>query len=171
MTANPPPGARWTLSLPLYTKGAAYSAFLFAADNPQMRYDLQSGFVDPRRDLLPGAAREWFSLQNWAAVQSGDLTAALIPKDAELLTLGDIVRGKWPMELGPHRGTIFSYVMNNYWYTNYVAGQGGDFTFRYVITSGRNLEPGQLSRLGWEEMTLLETNEIIENDKEVLEPG
>ena len=75
------------------------------------------------------------------------------------------------MELGPHRGTIFSYVMNNYWYTNYVAGQGGDFTFRYVITSGRNLEPGQLSRLGWEEMTLLETNEIIENDKEVLEPG
>jgi hypothetical protein len=57
MTANPPPGARWTLSLPLYTKGAVYFAFLFAADNPQMRYDLQNGFVDPTRDLLPGAAR------------------------------------------------------------------------------------------------------------------
>ena len=44
------------------------------------------------------------------------------------------------MELDPHRGTIFSYVMNNYWHTNYVAGQGGDFTFRYVLTSGE--EPG-----------------------------
>jgi alpha-mannosidase len=57
--------------------------------------------------------------------------------------------------------------MNNYWFTNYVAGQEGDYTFRYVLTSGENLEPGQLSRLGWEEMTPFEINEIIENDKEV----
>ena len=154
----------------VYTKEAVYFVFPFAADNPPIRYDLQNGYVDPTRDLLPGAAREWFSLQHWAAVQLGEVTAALIPKDAELFTMGDIVRGKWPMELDPHRGTIFSYVMNNYWHTNYVAGQGGDFTFRYVITSGRNLEPGQLSRLGWEEMTPLETNEIIQNDKEVSPP-
>jgi alpha-mannosidase len=60
--------------------------------------------------------------------------------------------------------------MNNYWHTNYAAAQGGDFTFRYVLTSGRNLAPGQLSRLGWEEMTPLERNEIIENDKEVSPP-
>ena len=154
----------------VYTKEAVYFAFPFAADNPPIRYDLQNGFVDPTRDLLPGAAREWFSLQHWAAVQLGDVTAALIPKDAEPFTMGDIVRGKWPMELDPHRGTVFSYVMNNYWHTNYAAGQGGDFTFRYVTTSGRNLEPGQLSRLGWEEMTPLETNEIIQNDKEVSPP-
>ena len=154
----------------VYTKEAVYFAFPFAADNPQIRYDLQNGFVDPTRDLLPGAAREWFSLQHWAAVQLGDVTAALIPVDAELFTLGDIVRGKWPMELDPHRGTFFSYVMNNYWHTNYVAAQGGDFTFRYVVTSGENLEPDQLSRLGWEEMTPLEANEIIQNDKEVSPP-
>ncbi len=30
--------------------------------------------------------------------------------------------------------------MNNYWDTNYAAGQGGDFTFRYIVTSGRNLD-------------------------------
>jgi hypothetical protein len=154
----------------VYTKEAVYFAFPFAADNPQIRYDLQNGVVDPTRDLLPGANREWFSVQHWTAVQLGDVTAALIPKDAELFTLGDIVRGKWPMELDAHRGTIFSYAMNNYWHTNYVAGQGGDFTFRYVITSDKNLEPGQLSRLGWEEMTPLETNEIVQNDKEVSPP-
>jgi len=72
--------------------------------------------------------------------------------------------------LDEHRGTVFSYVMNNYWHTNYAAAQGGDFTFRYVLTSGSNLDPGRLSRLGWEEMTPLETNEIIENDKEVSPP-
>ena len=154
----------------VYTKEGVYFAFPFAADNPQIRYDLQDGYVDPTRDLLPGAAKEWFSAQHWIAVQQGDVTAALVPADAELFTLGDIVRGKWPMQLDEHRGTVFSYVMNNYWHTNYAAAQGGDFTFRYVLTSGRNLEPGQLSRMGWEEMTPLETNEIIENDKEVSPP-
>jgi hypothetical protein len=154
----------------VYTKEAVYFAFPFAADDPQIRYDLQNGFVDPTRDLLPGAAKEWFSAQHWVAVQQAGVAAALIPADAELFTLGDIVRGKWPMELNEHRGTIFSYVMNNYWHTNYVAAQGGDFTFRYILTSGRDLQPSQLSRLGWEEMTPLEANEIIENDKEVSPP-
>jgi hypothetical protein len=130
----------------------------------------QDGFVDPTRDLLPGAAKEWFSAQRWVAVQQGGVTAALIPADAELFTLGDIVRGKWPMELNEHRGTILSYVMNNYWHTNFVAGQGGDFTFRYILTSRRKLEAGQLSRLGWEEMTSLETNEISRGDKEFSPP-
>ena len=154
----------------VFTKEAVYFAFPFAADNPPIRYDLQNGVVDPTRDLLPGAAREWFSLQHWAAVQLGDVTAALVPKDAELFALGDVVRGKWPMELNQHRGLFLSYVMNNYWHTNYVAGQGGDFTFRYVLTSARNMEPGQLSRLGWAEMTPLETNEIVSNDKAVSPP-
>jgi len=154
----------------VYTKEGVYFAFPFAAENPRIRYDLQDGFVDPTRDLLPGAAKEWFSAQHWIAVQQGDVTAALVPTDAELFTLGDIVRGKWPMQLDEHRGTVFSYVMNNYWHTNYAAAQGGDFTFRYVLTSGRNLGPGQLSRWGWEEMTPLEANYITENDKEVSPP-
>jgi alpha-mannosidase len=49
---------------PVYAKEAVYFAFPFAAENPQIRYDLQNGFVDPTRDLLPGADREWFSLQH-----------------------------------------------------------------------------------------------------------
>jgi hypothetical protein len=154
----------------VYTKEAVYFAFPFASENPQIRYDLQNGFVDPTRDLLPGADREWFSLQHWASFQSGGVTTAIIPEDAELFTLGDIVRGKWSTELDQDRGTFFSYVMNNYWWTNYVAAQGGDFTFRYVVTSGKNLEPGELSRVGWEEMTPLEANEITPNDKETSPP-
>jgi hypothetical protein len=55
--------------------------------------------------------------------------------------MGDIVRGTWPANFGDRKGTIFSYVMNNYWNTNYVAGQGGDFTFRYILTSASALDP------------------------------
>ena len=31
--------------------------------------------------------------------------------------------------------------MNNYWPTNYRAEQGGEATFRYVMTSGATLAP------------------------------
>ncbi|MEX2220019.1 MAG: glycosyl hydrolase-related protein [Phycisphaerales bacterium] len=34
---------------------------------------------------------------------------------------------------------VFSYIMNNYWETNYKASQDGDFRFRYAITSGPGL--------------------------------
>jgi alpha-mannosidase len=60
--------------------------------------------------------------------------------------------------------------MNNYWDTNYVAGQGGDFTFRYVFTSGREFQPGSLSRLGWEEMSPLEADLVTHLDKAVDAP-
>ena len=154
----------------VYTKEGVYFAFPFAMDHPQFRYEIQNGFVDPSRDQLPRAGKEWFSVQHWVAAEQGDVAAALIPIDAPLVTLGDIVRGTWPVEFGQRNGTIFSYVMNNYWSTNYAAGQGGDFTFRYVLTSGNNLTPAYLSRLGREEMSPLEVDQITSQDKAINSP-
>jgi alpha-mannosidase len=80
------------------------------------------------------------------------------------------VRETWPVEFGRRPGTIFSYVMNNYWDTNYAAGQGGDFTFRYVLTSGNSLQPAYLSRLGREEVSPLEIDQITSQDKAINSP-
>ena len=154
----------------VYTKEGVYFAFPLAMEHPQFRYEIQNGFVDPSRDQLPGAGKEWFSVQHWVAAEQGEVTAALVPVDASLVSLGDIVRGTWPEEFGQRPGTIFSYVMNNYWDTNYAAGQGGDFTFRYVLTSGNNLEPAYLSRLGREEMSPLESDQITSQDKAINSP-
>ena len=81
-----------------------------------------------------------------------------------------IFRGTWPKEFGSRPGTIFSYAMMNYWDTNYAAGQGGDFTFRYVLTSGEHLQPAGLSRLGWDVMTPAETDQITSQDKAMATP-
>ena len=134
-------------------------------EHPQFKYEIQNGFVDPSRDQMPGAGKEWFSVQHWVTAEEGGVTAALVPIDASLVCLGDIFRGAWPKEFGQRPGTIFSYVMNNYWDTNYAPGQGGNFTFRYVLTSGNQLQPAGLSRLGWEEMTPAETDQISSQDK------
>ena len=151
----------------VYTKEAVYFAFPFSMEHPQFRYEIQNGFVDPSRDQLPGAGKEWFSVQHWVAAEQGGVTAALVPVDASLVALGDIVRGTWPEEFGRRPGTIFSYVMNNYYFTNYAAGQGGDFNFRYVFTSAKDLAPADLSRLGREEMSPLEVDQITSQDKAI----
>jgi alpha-mannosidase len=155
----------------VYTKEGVYFAFPFAMDHPQFQYAIQNGYIDPAKDILPGGCREWFTVQQWVAAQQGGVAAAIVPVDAPLVSLGDVVRGTWPTEFGERRGTIFSYLMNNYWDVNFVAGQGGDFTFRYVVTSGSALEPAALTRLGWEALTPLETDEIKSQDKAVNAPG
>jgi alpha-mannosidase len=119
---------------------------------------------------LPGAGKEWFSVQNWVAATEGGVSVALMPLDAPLICLGDIFRATWPKQFGERPGTVLSYIMNNYWNTNYAAGQGGDFTFRYVLTSGRDLTPAALSRLGWEETTPAEVDWITQEDKAVNSP-
>lgn len=147
------------------TKESVYFAFPFAMEHPQFQYEIQNGVVDPARDMYPGAGHEWFSVQHWVAVQQNGVSGAVMPLDTPLVTLGDINRGAWPTEFGQRSGTIFSYAMNNYWHTNYRAAQGGDFQFRYVVTSAASTNPAALSRMGWEEATPLEEDEIRSQDK------
>jgi alpha-mannosidase len=94
----------------VYTKEGAYFAFPLAMEHPQFRYEIQNGFVDPSRDQLLGAGKEWFSVQHWVAADEGGVSVALVPVDASLVCLGDIFRATWPEHFGQRSGTIFSYV-------------------------------------------------------------
>jgi hypothetical protein len=150
---------------PELKKEAVYFAFPFAMPHPQFQYEIQNGVVDPAVDMYPGAGHEWFSVQHWVSVQQDGVSAAVMPLDASLVTLGDINRGGWPTEFGRRPGNIFSYAMNNYWHTNYRAAQGGHFRFRYVVTSAANTNAAALSRMAWEESTPLEEDQIRSQDK------
>jgi len=154
----------------VYSKEAAYFAFPLAMSAPRFRYETQNGFVDPGRDLLPGAGLEWFNVQHWVAAEQNGMTAVIVPVDAPMITLGDIARGRWPKEFGSRNGTVFSYIMSNYTPEGYPAGQGGDFTFRYVLSSASRFDPAEAGRLGWAAMSPFEIDEIRPNDKAVFVP-
>jgi alpha-mannosidase len=146
-------------------KEAVYFAFPVAVSPPKFAYATQQGWVDPSHDLFKGASLEWFSIQKWMAVSDARLAVGIVPVDAPLASLGDINRGEWPGEFQPKTSTIFSYAMNNYWDTNYRAGQGGTFTFRYVLTSAERLDPVALTRMGWESMQSVALDNVIDQDK------
>lgn len=144
---------------------AVYFAFPFAMNRPEFRYEVQNGVVDPAKDMYPGAGHEWFSAQHWVSVEQDGVAGTVMPLDAALITLGDIFRGKWPETFGERQGTVFSYVMNNYWDTNYRAEQGGHFRFRYVVTSAATTDAAALSRMGWEVATPMEVDAVADQDK------
>lgn len=146
-------------------KESGYFAFPIAAPKPSFRYEIQNGWVDPAQDMLKGAGLEWFNVGHWVKASASYFQVTITPIDAPLITLGDINRGLWPEEFKPKDSTIFSYAFNNYWHTNYRAEQGGELTFRYAMTSGPTLSPGDLARFGRAAMTPLETNEVIDQDK------
>ena len=127
-------------------KEAVYFAFPFRVSPPELAHQVQNTWVRPNVDQLPGAAREWFTTQNLALARDAGVTIAWSTPDAPLLTFCDINRGVWMKDLKVTNGHIFSYVMNNYWFTNYKASQGGKFTFRYFITSGAKLNYQDLAR-------------------------
>lgn len=126
-------------------KEGIYFAFPFAASSPAIEYQIQNAWVRPNDDQMPGACREWFTPQNVVHVSDGDFSIAWATPDVPLATFTDINRGKWLSHLPINNGHVYSYAMNNYWFTNYRAQQGGTFVFRFFITSGRKFSREQLA--------------------------
>jgi hypothetical protein len=142
------------------TRESAYVAFPLDILNASFSYGNQIGWVNPATDELPGGSREWYVARYWAAVAGANASVTIVPVDAPLVAFGDIVRGNWPMEFKPKSSAIFSWLMNNYWGTNFPAWQGGNYTFRYVLTSGAMVDPVAWTRFGTEAMTPLEVTQV-----------
>ncbi|HVN78076.1 MAG TPA: glycosyl hydrolase-related protein [Terriglobia bacterium] len=149
----------------VYAKEAVYFAFPWAFSEPSFRFDSQLSWLNPERDLLAGADVEWFSPQNAVITSDGTAEGLVAGLDAPLYSLGDINRGRWPQTFTKSSAAVFSYAMNNYWFTNTPPGQSGDFQFRYVLTSARQFQPSQAEREGRQARIPLEIDHVRHFDK------
>ncbi len=131
-------------------KEAVYVAFPLALPDAAVLSDTQLGWVNWDTDELPGGCKEWLPLQSGILVQGGAAHVLIASPDIPLFCVGDIVRGRWPKAMPLRGGRVFSYVLNNYWHTNYKASQGGPLTFRYSLTSARRIDRADAFRRGVE---------------------
>jgi hypothetical protein len=131
-------------------KEAGYFAFPFAVAQPKIEMEIPDSVVRPNTDQFKGACKDWYTVQHWVSVAGDDCTVAWAAVDSPLVCLQDINRGKWQEQLPLENGHVFAYAFNNYWFTNYKAGQGGELEFRFSLTSARELSRTQATRFGWE---------------------
>ncbi|HEX9970600.1 MAG TPA: hypothetical protein VGD14_00880, partial [bacterium] len=110
--------------------------FPFNIPNGEIRINSPWTVVQPEKDQIKGACKNWFTVQRWVDISNDQLGVTWAPIDAPMIEVGDLradatVSG-WVRKLEPSQ-TIYSYVMNNYWETNYKAEQPGITRFHYSI--------------------------------------
>jgi len=139
----------------IYRQEGVHLAFPFNVPDGIMRMDTPWAVVQPEVDQLPGACKNYFTVQRWVDVSNADYGVTWATVDAPLIEVGAITndpRGGvgWIKKIEPST-TLYSYVMNNYWETNYKAGQEGPTTFRYSIMPHRRFDSGKASKFAIEQ--------------------
>ncbi|MHB8054478.1 MAG: glycoside hydrolase family 38 N-terminal domain-containing protein [Candidatus Aminicenantales bacterium] len=133
---------------------AAYFAFPFKVDGGRFRFEIAGATMAPEIDQLPGTTRDWMTVQNWVEAAGPKSAVVWAPLEAPLVQFGDINTGKWLGKLDIPNQTIFSYVFNNLWDTNFKASQGGPLVFRYAFTTRPGgADPVASTRFGAEART------------------
>jgi alpha-mannosidase len=127
-----------------------YMAFPFSVPEGTIRYDLGYAVCRVEDDQLPGACRNYITVENWADVSNEKYGITLVSPDVPIVEIGEISTDAtvfgWIEKLQPSQ-TLYSYVMNNYWETNYKASQQGEFTFRYILLPHEEFNAAQAERM------------------------
>ena len=129
-------------------KEGIYVAFPLAGKNPAIDYAVANATVRAGRDWLPGACKDWFAVQNWLRVRNRGFDILWISYDSPLINLQGINSNKWLEKLPLENGHLYAYIMNNYWFTNYKASQGGKLDFRFALASAETIPAATAHRLG-----------------------
>jgi alpha-mannosidase len=126
---------------PVRTKEGVHFGFGFNVPDATVRMDVPWGVVRPETDQIPGACKNWFTVQRWVDISNKDYGVTWATPDAPLVEVGGITANLigslsdpkvWMDHIQPS-ATIYSWAMNNHWHTNYRADQEGPTVFRYFI--------------------------------------
>lgn len=127
----------------VYDPEAVLVRFAFSGEPTDIQVSVPGGAFALEREQLPGANRNYLNARSWVAIRGiggdGGGHATLVTLDVPMVQVGalgtdPIVTG-WRTRAEPS-GVLWSYVMNNYWETNYRAGQDGPTEVRYLVVPG-----------------------------------
>jgi len=117
-------------------------AFPFNISNAETVIDLAFGEVRPEREQLSGANKNFYSVNNGVSISGMRRNVLLTTVGTPLIEVGGLQGEAWMSDtrefldwsrFASSSSTVYSWVMNNSWRTNYKASQSGKVEFRYSI--------------------------------------
>jgi alpha-mannosidase len=129
---------------------ALYVTFPFSLPDSRIVFETIGGILTQGQQL-PGSSTDWNAVQNFVAVRGKKGQIVLVSNEAPLWQFSDFNMGKW--ERNPKQGKtwLYSYVMNNYWMTNFRAFQEGAFSWGYQLTSSADTTNTFATLWSWNE--------------------
>jgi hypothetical protein len=139
-------------------KESAHVAFPFSVPGGVVRVDLGEAVVRPDDTQLPGSCRDFIGAHDAVDVSGPASGVSLATLDAPLIEPGAITderqndRGTrtWRDRTAPGT-TLYAYLLNNYWHTNYKADQQGPLAYRFVLRPHGAFDPVALRRFSEEQ--------------------
>ncbi len=144
--------------LQVRSKEGVHVAFPFNVPGGIWRMDGSWGIVRPEADQLPGSCKDYFSTGRWIDISNREYGVTLTVHESPLVELGVMTDETpssklyriWRTSVAPG-GTVYSYVMNNYWHTNFAASQEGEATLHYSVIPHNAFSPAAAYRAGLEQ--------------------
>jgi hypothetical protein len=129
---------------------ALYVAFPFSLPGSRIVFETIGGTLTQGQQL-PGSSSDWNVAQNFVSVRGKDRQIIVVSDDVPLWHFSDFNMGKF--ERYPEKGKpwLYSWVMNNYWFTNFRAYQEGAFSWSYQITSTSDTTNAFATKYAWSE--------------------
>jgi hypothetical protein len=132
--------------------------FDFNVVNPVVHINSPGVIGETEKDQLPGACRNWYSVERWTDISNDKLGVTWSTTDVPLMEMGgltaNLVRSQPNpnvyLKTNPPSSKIYSWVMNNHWHTNFRADQDGATEFRYAIRLHGAYDPVAATRFGLE---------------------
>ena len=136
----------------VYDPEAVLYRFAFEGLPADLRLSIPGGAFALEREQLPGANRNYLNARSWVDLgglgAGGAGSVTFVTLDVPMVQVGSL--GTDPIVTGwrtraERSNVVWSYVMNNYWETNYRAGQEGTVELRYLIVPDAEPESSALA--------------------------
>jgi alpha-mannosidase len=130
-------------------KEGIHFGFAFNVPDGTTRMDIPWGVMTPEFDQLPGANRNWLAFQRWVDISNDHTGVTWTAIETPLIEFGDLTANilnaaletsRWEKSI-PKTQTIFSWALNNHWYTNFPLDQGGIFNLHYGVFPHEGYDP------------------------------
>ena len=113
-----------------------YLALPFARENAVLQIDKTGCILRPRIDQIPGTCTEYYETQNGVAWTDGNNALLIELPDAPMISMGSLLPHDIRLAGDPlqkNTDKVYSWVMNNFWETNFKASLGGFHQFHYSL--------------------------------------
>lgn len=135
--------------LPETDPSGIYVAFPFKMDDARLAFEVQGGVVYPGENQLEGTSSDWNTVQNFVVARNNQSQFILGSDVVPLMQLGDLLDGPFQYNKTYDKPHVYSWVMNNYWVTNFRASQEGEFRWNYYLTSTNDVTNKAATQFGW----------------------
>ena len=133
-----------------------YLALPFARKDATLYADKTGCVFRPRIDQLPGACADYYALQNALAWVQNGRAIMIETADAPMIAMGTLLPHDIRLSGDPalkNTDRVYSWVMNNFWETNFKVSLGGFYTFHYTLRLLDSDSPAALFPLAQAENT------------------